>query len=85
MPLLSVGQIRLSSLGYQQEARSSEGSDVSAELKTKSLLAPADPFSTALIRDECLNYSYKYMVLTDRTLQQLQSEFNRTPSAPLQS
>ncbi|XP_053509735.1 dynein axonemal heavy chain 10 isoform X2 [Ictalurus furcatus] len=76
MPLLSVGQIRLSSLGYQQEARSSEGSDVSTELKTKGLLAPADPFSTALIRDECLNYSYKYMVLTDRTLQQLQSMNN---------
>lgn len=79
MPLLSVGQIKLSNGGYQQEALSSEVCGASAELKTKVKLAPAEPFSMGLIRDEFLNYSYKYMGLIDRTLQQLQSELKKTP------
>lgn len=79
MPLLSVGQIKLSKRGQKQEALSSEVCDVSAEGKVQ--LAPPEPFSTALVRDEFLNYSYKFMGLIDRTLQQLQSEFNTSPSA----
>lgn len=85
MPLLSVWQIKLSNGGYQQEVLSSVGCDASAELNTKDQLALAEPLSTGLIRDEFLNYSYKFMGLIDRTLQQLQCEFNKTPSAPLQS
>lgn len=87
MPLLSVGQIKLSSGFYQPEALSSEvdASNADAELKTKVQQAPAEPLSTALIRDEFLNYSQKYMGLIDRTLQQLQSEFHKSPLAPLHS
>lgn len=80
MPLLSVGQIK-----HQQDALSSEVSEASVDPKTNVQLGPAEPFSMALIRDEFLNYSYKYIGLIDRTLQQLQSELNKTPSASSQS
>ncbi|XP_027024931.2 dynein axonemal heavy chain 10 isoform X2 [Tachysurus fulvidraco] len=74
MPLLSVGQIKLSKV--DQEAVSSEVSNTGPEAKPKVQLAPSEPLSTALIRDEFLNYTYKYMGLTDRTLHQLQSMNN---------
>lgn len=72
MPLLSVGQIK-----HQQEELSSEFSDANADLNTKVQQGPGEPISTSLMRDEFLNYSYKYMGHLDRTLQQLQSELNK--------
>ncbi|TUV82046.1 Dynein heavy chain 10, axonemal [Bagarius yarrelli] len=74
MPLLSVGQIKQSSQGSQQEQVGTGVRDESTEVKSK--LAPTEPLSAALIRDEFLNYSLKYMNLTERTLQQLQSMDN---------
>lgn len=77
-----MGQIKVSDVGSQQEALGSEVCDTGAEGETKGQLAPTEPFSTVLIRDEFLNHSYKYQDLLDRTLQQLESEFTpRTSSA----